>query len=128
MLKATLIRTLSQAQSSKSEVEINHNRLDFDMSRMIKLLRRDVRRLNHVITNADRLIKNYSGNEAIYTRLYSQTNLIIEASNKWCDVEGDTFKKNKESMQEQLRVFIELKEWFRHNFQRIKQWIVKKYA
>ena len=128
MLKATLIRTLSLAQSSKAEVERNHNRLNLDMTRIIRLLKRDVRRLNHVITNADRLIKHYSGNESIYTRLYSQTNLVIEASNKWCDEEGDNYKKNKETMQEQLRVFVELKEWFRHNFNRVRQWIAKKYA
>ena len=127
MLKGNLVQNLSYTQRSSSEVSRYFGILNNDLNSLIKLLNQDVTRLNHIIVNIDNLLKSYSSNEQIYLRLSRQTNRVIEANTVWCRVEGENYRSNLNRMSEQLKVFNDIKQWFRTNFSRVKQWIAKKY-
>jgi len=128
MLKLSIVKVLSFNVSSKMEVTKYFNTLNDFMNSLIKLLGQDAKRLDHLIENLNRLINGYTSNEKIYSVLLQQTKLVIESNKDWCRIEVDNFKYNKNRMSEQLKVFIELKEWFRHHFSKVRAWIVKKFA
>jgi len=127
LLKATLVNSLSFAHTSKIEVAKFFQDLESLINQIIKLLNQDSKRLDHIIQNVTSLLKSYGGNEEIYTGLLRETRLVIDANKNWCKIEMDNFKGSKERMSEQLKIFVELKHWFRSNYGKVRAWIAKKY-
>jgi hypothetical protein len=127
MLKAAIIDALSFAQSAHKEVTSLHHTMDQQLTNIIKLENADVARLTQSINNWTILIKNYNDNEKIYSALSTQTTNVLKANREWCNVETANYNKNKASMEEQLKVFVGLKEWLRKNYSRVRTWLRKKY-
>jgi len=127
MLKASFISTLSRIQSGQAMLTDSYSEMNKQLSKAIKLENSDAVRLGKSIKNWTLLIKNYGDNEKIYTALQVQTENVLKANKEWCKVESANYSKNKGSMEEQLKVFVELKLWLRKNYSRVRQWIRKRY-
>jgi len=127
MLKASILNQLTLSQDAKNEVVNSYNKLNKDITQIIKLENADAARLGKSISNWTLLIKNYADNEKIYSALSIQTQNVLRANKEWCKVETANYNSNKQSMEAQLNVFIQLKEWLRKNYSRVKQWLRKKY-
>jgi len=127
LLKAAFIGCLDRAQSGSKWVADSYAEMNKLLSKIIKLENADVVRLGKSVNNWTLLIKNYGENEKIYTALQVQTQNVLKANKEWCKVENSNFTKSKTSMEEQLKVFVELKLWLRKNYSRVRQWIRKRY-
>jgi len=127
MLKASIISGLSLATSSVREVTDSQNSLNKQLSQIIKLENADVVRLTQSINNWTILVKNYGDNEKIYSTLRLQASRVLTANKKWCNVETSNYNKNRAAMEDQLKVFVGLREWLRKNYSRVRDWIRKKY-
>jgi len=127
MLKSSIVSGLSLAQSTKTETADSHNALDAQLTQIIKLENADVSKLTGGISNWSILIKNYNDNEKIYAALKIQTTNILKANKEWCNVETANYNQNKQSMEDQLKVFVDLRDWLRKNYSKVRDWIRKKY-
>jgi uncharacterized LabA/DUF88 family protein len=127
MLKASIINAIDLAQSSKREVTDSHGTMNTQLSQIIKLENADAVRLGASVNNWNVLLKNYSDNEKIYSALSLQTTNVLTANKLWCNTETANYNNNKGSMEAQLKVFVDLKEWLRKNYSRVRDWLRKKY-
>jgi len=127
MLKAAIVGGLEFATSAKKQIVDSHNTLNTQLSALIALENKDAVRLGKAIASWTILIKNYNDNEKIYSALTAQTQNVLKANKAWCKVEFSNYATNKDSMNSQLKVFIELKLWLRKNYSRVRDWIRKKY-
>jgi len=127
LLKASFIGALDRAQSSAKWVADSNAEMNKFLSQIIKLENADLVRLGNLIKNWTMLLKNYGENEKIYTALQVQTQNVLKANKEWCKVENANYGKSKSNMEDQLKVFVELKLWLRKNYSRVKQWIRKRY-
>jgi len=126
-LKASVINSLDIAQTAGREITASYNKMQTQLTQLIALETNDAVRIGKSIANWTLLIKNYGDNEKIYTALSAQTALVLKANKAWCKVETSNYEKNRDSMEAQLKVFVDLKQWLRKNYSRIRDWIRKKY-
>jgi hypothetical protein len=127
MLKASILNSLVLAQDSKREVTDSHAVLNGQLSQIVKLETADVVRLGASVNNWTVLIKNYTDNEKIYAALSLQTTNVLKANRDWCNTETANYNTNRLSMEAQLKVFVDLKDWLRKNYSRVRTWLKKKY-
>jgi len=127
MLKASIINALDLAQTAGREIAAGCKKMDSQLTQIIKLENADAVRLGRSINNWTILIKNYGDNEKIYSALSIQTQLVLKANKDWCKVETSNYNSNKGSMEAQLKVFVDLKQWLRKNYSRVRDWLRKKY-
>jgi len=127
MLKSSMLNQLTLAQDSLREVQSSHNLLNSQLTQVVNLENSDVTRLGGSIQNWTVLIQNYSSNEKIYSALNYQTQSVLRANRQWCKVEGSNYVNNRQTMENQLNVFVQLKQWLRKNYSRVRQWLRKRY-
>jgi len=127
MLKASMLNQLVLAQDSLRQVVSSYNLLNGQLSQVVALENSDVTRLGLSIQNWTVLIQNYASNEKIYSALSFQTQSVLRANREWCKVEGSNYVNNRQTMEAQLTVFVQLKEWLRVNYSRVRQWLRKRY-
>jgi menaquinone-dependent protoporphyrinogen IX oxidase len=127
-LKASIVDSLAKCQRARNSIQ----RLYKNLSATINLLRHalgdDAKKLGQTIENYTMLIKVYSQNERIYSNLFDQNNLLVQANRKYCDTELSNFKAGQSVMESQLNLFVKLRFWLRKNYHRIARWIKKQYA
>jgi vacuolar-type H+-ATPase subunit I/STV1 len=128
MLKGSIVEALAGAQSARSEINALYNNLRSNIEKLNDLLQDDAKKLAAAIENYTTLIKVYDENEKIYTNLANQNSLLATANTKWCAQEKANYTVNHKSMEAQLKVFQELKQWLRKNFGRVRSWLRKRYA
>jgi hypothetical protein len=127
MLKASIQHALVFAQESVKNINDMQNSYDATLTKLQGALGNDSKKLEFAIQNYSTLIKVYEENEKIYTNLASQNALLIAANTKWCDQERQNFTSNKKAMEDQLKVFEDLRLWLRKNYGRVRDWLRKKY-
>lgn len=127
LLKSSLLNQLVLARDSRAQIQSSHKQINAQITQVISLENADVARLTRSINNWTILINNYSSNEKIYSALHLQTQNVLKANREWCKVEFSQYASNKKSMEAQLAVFVQLKEWFRKNYSRVRAWLRQKY-
>ena len=127
MLKASILNQLVLAQKSRTETTNLHSVLINQITNIIKLEKADSTRLGNSINNWSVLLKNYGDNEKIYSALSIQTSNVLKANIEWCKTETSNYNGARSSMESQLNIFVELKEWLRKNYSRVREWLQKKY-
>jgi len=127
-LKASIVDALAKCQRARSGVRRIYRALKKTIGLLRKALSEDHKKLGQAIENYTILVKVYSVNEKIYSNLFDQNSLLVQANRKYCDTEKGNFQAGEKAMEAQLKVFTGLRFWLRKNFHRVKRWIKRRYA
>jgi len=127
-LKASIVDSLAKCQRARAGVRRIYRGLKANIGLLRKALSEDHKKLGQAIENYTILVKVYTVNEKIYSNLFDQNSLLVQASKKYCDTESSNFAAGEKAMEAQLKVFTSLRFWLRKNFHRVKRWIKRKYA
>jgi len=127
-LKAAIVDSLAKCERAKTGVRRLYRALKVTITDLRKALSADSKELGKALENYKILVKVYSQNEKIYSNLFDQNSLLVQANNKYCSTEQNNFKAGQVAMENQLKVFISLRFWLRKNFHRVKRWIKRRYA
>jgi hypothetical protein len=127
-LKASIVDALAKCQRAKSTIQRLFDSLRKTVSALRKQLKADSKELGKAVENYTMLIKVYADNEKIYSNLYDQNSLLVQANTKYCTTESNGFVAGQKAMEAQLATLVKLRFWLRKNFHKIKRWIKAKYA
>jgi len=127
LLKGSIVESLSMAESAKDEIDALYGKLAEALVKLDSLLEDDSKKLTSAIENFTTLIKVYSQNEDIYKNLGDQNSLLTTANTKWCAQEKLNYQTNHKNMENQLKVFAELRIMFNKHYSRVHEWIKKKF-
>jgi len=127
-LKAAIVDNLGKCQRAQSGVRRIYRAFKKTVVALRKALAADSKELSKALENYKILIKVYSQNEKIYSNLFDQNSLLVQANNKYCSTEKNNFLAGQKAMEDQLKTFVTLRFWLRKNFHRVKRWIRRRYA
>jgi len=127
-LKAALVSGLAKCQRARDGVRILFKNYKATITTLRKALVADSKELGKALENYKILLKVYNQNEKIYSNLFNQNSLLVQANDKYCSTEGNNFKAGQKTMEDQLKTFIKLRFWLRKNFHKVKRWIKRRYA
>jgi len=127
-LKAAIVDSLAKCQRARSGVRRIYRVFKTTVTNLRKALAADSKELSKALENYKILIKVYSSNEKIYSNLFDQNSLLVQANNKYCSTEKNNFMAGQKAMEEQLKTFVSLRFWLRKNFHKVKRWIRRRYA
>jgi len=127
MMKQAVIESLQYCKAQLTEHTKAWAELSNDLSCIVTDLEADAKIAKANIVSFDTLIKGYNDDEKVYSGLQAQSSTVLAANKKYCATEESNYKNAKKDMEDQLKIFIELKQWLRKNFSRVKDWVRKKY-
>jgi len=127
-LKAALVSNIAKCERARNGVRILFKNYKTTIIALRKALVADSKELGKALENYKILLKVYNQNEKIYSNLFNQNSLLVQANDKYCSTEANNFKAGQKAMEDQLKTFIKLRFWLRKNFHRVKRWIKRRYA
>jgi len=127
-LKAAIVDSLAKCQRAKAGVKRLFVSLKLTVGKLRKALSNDAKELTKALENFKILLKVYGENEKIYSNLFDQNSLLVQANSKYCSTESNGFKAGQKAMEDQLKTFLSLRFWLRKNFHKVKRWIKRRYA
>jgi hypothetical protein len=127
-LKAAIVDNLAKCERAQAGVRRIYRTFKATVTDLRKALQVDSKELSKALENYKILIKVYSENEKIYSNLFDQNSLLVQANNKYCSTEKNNFLAGQKVMEAQLKTLVTLRFWLRKNFHRVKRWIRRRYS